>query len=130
MNRRRLLKLAPTALAATAVPAFPAATVASDPIIPLCDAWVAAYQEWDAESEKDGGGDFDTPRHQKLDQLKEQLAERIEATPITSDAGCAAFWRYVDADNYLRDQSMDFPDVRRWQLMKLREWAEARALVA
>lgn len=89
MKRRALLKFAPAALAVGAAPALAAVPAANDPIIALCDAWVAAYQEWDAESEKDDGGNFDTPRHKELDIVKERLAEQIEATPITTDAGCS-----------------------------------------
>ena len=96
--------------------AFPS----GDPIIALCDAWVAAFNEWDAEGAKDGGGNFDTPRHKELDAIKAALQGQIEATPISTDAGCAAFWRYVWADNYLRDDTAEYPDVRRWQLQKAR----------
>lgn len=38
--------------------------------------------------------------------------------------------RLVWRDNYLRDESASFPEIRRWQWMKIQEWAEARALVA
>ncbi|MDF3607894.1 hypothetical protein PE067_18165 [Paracoccus sp. DMF-8] len=58
------------------------------------------------------------------------IKARLEEQIIQTHAGCAAFWRYMVQDNYLYDELSDFPDVRRWHLSKLREWAEARALVA
>ncbi len=124
MNRRALLKAMPAVLVAGAMPAV-AVAVTVDPMVGLADAYVAAFNEWEAESAKDDGGNFDTPRHLELDEIKEVLAEKMEATPISSAACFAAFCRYVHVDNFIGDEIEQFPDMRRWQWKKIMEWSKA-----
>lgn len=49
----------------------------------------------------------------------------MKVTPILTAAGFAAYCRYVVTENYIRDESQQWPDIARWQWLKIREWAEA-----
>lgn len=97
----------------------------SDPMVKQAEDWVAAYKEWGDLAALPEGGNFDTPRMLELDSLKEDLLQRIRETPISSNAGFAAYCRFVSADNFAGHD--DYPDIPRWQWEKVQAWAEANA---
>jgi hypothetical protein len=128
-SRRNLLKSLPAFAVLPAVAAVPAMAASVDPITDLCERYVSAFQAWEDAGELEGEGDFDGPLTTALDAEKSRLIEAIEITPITTPVGFAAFCRFVHVDNYMRDQTNEFPDVRRWQWLKIMEWVEARNLI-
>jgi hypothetical protein len=82
------------------------------------------------QAQRRGGGNFDSADCLEQDRIKDELEDLIKATPISTDAGFAAFCKYVETENYIGDESGEFPDMHRWQWLKVMEWAQARAGVA
>ena len=124
MNRRQLIAAAPVMAFASAVPALAAV---DDPMIGLCQQYIEAFKSWEAAAYEPGEGDLDGPLSTFFDGRKDRLEAEIKSTPVSSDAGFAAFCRFVRVDNYFRDESQDFPDMPHWQWAKIFEWAESRA---
>ncbi|MGN7868989.1 hypothetical protein [Paracoccus sp. 22332] len=129
MKRRALLKAIPAVAVLPAVAAVPAMAMPTDPIIDLCERYIIAFDAWGAASAEEGEGNFDGPLTTRIDAEKIRLSEEIKATPISTAAGFAAYCRFVAVDNFMRDESEDFPDMHRWQWEKIKAWSEARALI-
>lgn len=131
LSRRRLLSAAPAfGFAGLMAGAVPALAAPADPIIDLCELYIKAFDAREVASAEEGEGNFDGPMTTRLDAEKARLSEAIEATPITTAAGLAAYCRFVAVDNFIRDESEAYPDMQRWQWDKITEWAEAQALIA
>lgn len=129
MNRRSLLQALPAAAAFPAVVAAPGLAAPTDPLVDLCERYIKAFDAWEEASEHEGEGNFNGPLTTRIDAEKGRLAEAIKVTPITTAAGFAAYCRFVHVDNFMRDESEDWPDMARWQWNKIKEWSEARALI-
>lgn len=130
MKRRNLLAALPAALAVGAVPAVAIASVQYDPMVELANSYIDAFRAWDAAASEPDAGNFDTPRCRELDVVKEEIESKIKVTPIASDAGFAAFCRYVNAMNFISENNNDWPDMPRWQWDKIAEWSRTREMIA
>lgn len=128
-SRRNLLKAIPAVAVLPALAAVPAMGQPADPIITYTKQWIEAYHAWEDAAQEPDGGNFDSPACLEQDRIKQEMENLIRETPITTDQGFHAYCQYVATDSYVRDESNQFPDMRRWQLLKIIEWAEARALI-
>lgn len=126
-NRRALLKLAPAALVAGAVPAV-AVPAPADPMVNLVDEWTHAFEAWWAAAQHPDAGNFDTPECLYWDEKRDTLVDEMKGMKIATLAGFIAFFRFVSLDNAMGDFNQ--PEMQGWQWKKLNQWAEARALVA
>ncbi|WP_312529925.1 hypothetical protein [Paracoccus sp. (in: a-proteobacteria)] len=123
MNRRSLLSLAPALPVVFAFAAIPvSAQQLTDPMVEICKRFTDVFRQWiAAEGQRD---------EHNLQLLKDDISRTIRDTPITTAAGFGAFVEFVAMDNFMGDPSDEWPDLRRWQWLKIKEWAEASALVA
>lgn len=124
VTRRNILIAAPFVLAAGAVPV---AAVPADPMVDLSARYVAAFHAWEAAMDEEGN--LDSPAVTECARMKDDLAAQIEAQPITTDEGFAAYLRYVHTENFMRDEGNPFPDLPRAAWVRIMGWAEARALI-
>lgn len=127
LNRRSLLKAAPAFAVLPALAAVPAMAQSADPIIAYVDRWLEAYDAWNAAVDAPEGGNFDSPACLEQDRIKNEMEALIRQTPITTEQGFRAYCQYVAVDSYMSDETNEFPDMRRWQWIKIMQWAEARA---
>lgn len=129
LNRRSLLKAAPAFAVLPALAALPAIAAPTDPIITYTKRWLEAYEAWNAAAEEPDGGNFDSPACLEQERIKSEMEDLIQRTPITTDQGFYAYCQYIAADSYVTDELNQFPDMRRWQLLKIIEWSEASARI-
>ncbi|MFD2439732.1 hypothetical protein ACFSS8_05930 [Paracoccus kondratievae] len=97
-------------------------------MIRLCEQYIEAFHVWENATEEPGEGGFDGPLTTAIGAEKDRLLDLIKETPIETDAGFAAFCRFIAVDNFISG-SGDWPDMHLWQWNKIHAWAEARALI-
>ena len=101
MNRRQILSAAPLAFLPTLAVALPA--VSADPLVALVNQWMEVRDAWEAETQKPGGGNFDTPECLRLESIQRGFEKQIAETPVTGADGAGALlrmaWIEGDAEN-------------------------------
>lgn len=126
INRRHLLRAAPAVgFAALVAGAVPVEAASHDPLVDLCRRFTEAYDALGVELKKPEAGNFDTPECLRLMAIKDELAEQIEATPITTVAGASALLDFIWLDCGV--EGSDWVDLQMWAFVKLRSWANAEA---
>lgn len=87
-------------------------------------AWQSAWENWIEAGDKPGAGDFDTPECLHWADVKYRLSDHIKGHPIRSDRDAKALVRFAWFDSGAAHIPDDWtPDVQRWCLEKLMEWA-------
>ena len=126
MNRRQLIGTLPAA-AILPVPAVSAPV--RDPMIDYAEGWLSANEAWIEAVKQPDGGNFDSPACLHFDRIKDEMEVLMRDNPIRTAAGFSAFCRFMAEDNNISDETCDFPQLRRWQVVKMIEWSEAQALI-
>lgn len=92
------------------------------PLVSLVAQWMGVRDAWDAETEKPGCGNSDTPECLRLEGIQRGLEKQIAVTPVTGADGAGALirmaWIEGDAEH---DQ---WPSMPRHMLAALKVWAE------
>ena len=115
MNRRDFLTTAPTAtLAGLATASASVAAVPTDPMVLLVS---DLFRLRDAYCLiPDPTGDINTPQHKAMDDRMSSIEAEIEALPITSREGLAAYCRYLAKEAELFEIDPE-------QFAKIIDWA-------
>lgn len=83
------------------------AICATDTGLPaLVTEWKAAFQAWEDESGKPGSEDFDTPECLRLEAIRDELTEKLEAAKPRTLEDVVALLEFLwicDAGDYVGD---------------------------
>lgn len=94
----------------------------------ITSAWCSAWNNWIDAASKPEVRNFDDPDCLHWDGVKERLESHIRAFPINSERDAKALVRFIWVDCGAAATPDDrSPQVARWCLEKLIEWAEETA---